>query len=64
MTKSDLITTLASRQAQFPYTDIEVAVNTMLLHMTDTLTEDKRIEIRGFGLFHARVNGRCNVKNL
>jgi integration host factor subunit beta len=33
------------------FKDIELAVNCMLTHMTNTLEEGERIEVRGFGSF-------------
>lgn len=58
MTKSDLIealfNSLARKQAQLAYKDIELAVKTMLEHMGRALAEGERIEIRGFGSFSLR----------
>lgn len=54
MTKSELIASLANRQTQLPDTYIDMAVNTLLEYMSEVLAEGKRIEIRGFGVFHIR----------
>lgn len=51
MTKSELIETLARRQTQLAYRDVELAVKTILEHMATTLSNGQRIEIRGFGSF-------------
>ncbi len=51
MTKSDLIESLARKQSQLGYRDVELAVRTMLEHMAGTLSSGERIEIRGFGSF-------------
>ena len=51
MTKSELIEFLARRQLQLTSKDIESAVKTILEHMTQTLSNGDRIEIRGFGSF-------------
>lgn len=51
MTKSELIEVLARRQAQLAYKDVELAVKTILEHMSGTLANGERIEIRGFGSF-------------
>jgi len=51
MTKSDLIESLARKQTQLGYRDVELAVKTMLEHMAQTLSAGERIEIRGFGSF-------------
>ena len=54
MNKSDLILMLARRQAQLPFSDVEITINTILKYMTDELSNHKRIEIRGFGVFSIR----------
>ena len=51
MTKSELIELIASRQAQLSAKDVELAVKTIIEHMSQTLSEGERIEIRGFGSF-------------
>ena len=51
MTKSELIEILARRQSQLAYKDVELAVKTILEHMSSTLSNGERIEIRGFGSF-------------
>jgi len=51
MTKSELIEKIGAAQEQLPLRDIEVAVKTMIEHMSQTLAQGRRIEIRGFGSF-------------
>ena len=51
MTKSELIELIASRQAQLSAKDVELAVKTIIEHMSQTLSVGERIEIRGFGSF-------------
>lgn len=51
MTKSELIERIAARQSQLSVKDIELAVKTILEHMSQTLATGERIEIRGFGSF-------------
>jgi integration host factor subunit beta len=51
MTKSELIELIASRQSQLSAKDVELAVKTILEHMSQTLSSGERIEIRGFGSF-------------
>jgi integration host factor subunit beta len=51
MTKSELIELIASRQTQLSAKDVELAVKTVLEHMSETLSSGERIEIRGFGSF-------------
>ena len=49
MTKSDLIERLVAGQTHLPPRDIETSVNAVLEHMSNSLVEGDRIEIRGFG---------------
>ncbi len=51
MTRTDLIEDLASGQNQIGERDVELAVKTMLEHMSAALASGERIEIRGFGSF-------------
>lgn len=51
MTKSELIELMAERQPQLSHKDIELAVKTMIEHMSQVLATGSRIEIRGFGSF-------------
>lgn len=51
MTKSELIERIAARQAQLLAKDVELAVKTIIEHMSQTLAQGHRIEIRGFGSF-------------
>ncbi|MEH6470762.1 MAG: integration host factor subunit beta [Halopseudomonas sp.] len=51
MTKSELIERLINRHEHLSVKDVELAVKTMLDHMTDSLSQGERIEIRGFGSF-------------
>lgn len=51
MTKSELIELIAANQTQLSAKDVELAVKTVLEHMSQTLASGERIEIRGFGSF-------------
>lgn len=51
MTKSELIERITAKQEQLPARDVELAVKTILDHMSDVLAQGERIEIRGFGSF-------------
>jgi integration host factor subunit beta len=51
VTKSELIEAIAARQAQLSSKDVELAVKTVLEHMSQALASGERIEIRGFGSF-------------
>lgn len=51
MTKSELIEKIALSQDQLPPKDVELAVKMILEKMTQSLVNNHRIEIRGFGSF-------------
>ena len=51
MTKSELIDAIAERQPHLANRDVEVAVKTLLEHMSEALADGGRIEVRGFGSF-------------
>ena len=51
MTKSELMETLAKKQSQLAFKDVELAVKTIIEQMTQALATGDRIEIRGFGSF-------------
>ena len=51
MRKSELIENLVDRFQDLPVRDVEVAVKSIIEHMTEALEEGDRIEIRGFGSF-------------
>lgn len=51
MTKSELIDLIARGQQHLPHRDVELAVKTVLEHMSEALASGERIEIRGFGSF-------------
>ena len=51
MTKSKLINLLAAKFSQLVHKDAELSVKSILDVMTESLKDNKRIEIRGFGSF-------------
>ena len=51
MTKSELIEAIALKQTQLSAKDVELAVKTIIEHMSESLSGGGRIEIRGFGSF-------------
>ena len=51
MTKSELIERIVSQQQQLSVIDVELAIKTIIEHMSQTLAKGERIEIRGFGSF-------------
>ncbi|HUU00519.1 MAG TPA: integration host factor subunit beta [Myxococcota bacterium] len=63
MTKSQLIETVATRLQSVSKKDIEVIVDTIFSCMTDSLTRDERIEIRGFGSFVSKERDSREGRN-
>ena len=51
MTKSELIERMTDSQEQLLVKDVELAVKSMLEHMSQVLASGERIEVRGFGSF-------------
>lgn len=51
MTKSELIEILARKNPQVSTSDVELAVKSIIEHMSYSLSSGERIEIRGFGSF-------------
>jgi len=51
MTRKELIDALYAKFPQLTQQDVEIAVKSILSRMESQLTEDGRIEIRGFGSF-------------
>ena len=51
MTKSELIESIASKQDKLTPVDVDLAIKMILEKMTQTLSVNERIEIRGFGSF-------------
>jgi integration host factor subunit beta len=54
MTRSELVSALATRQGHLPMTDVDLAVRSLLETMAEALASGRRIEIRGFGSFALR----------
>lgn len=50
MTKSELIEKISAKQ-QLSVKDVELAIKTIIEHMSQSLATGERIEIRGFGSF-------------
>lgn len=51
LTRSELIDRLSSRQDMLSVKDVELAVKVIIEHLSETLVDGGRIEIRGFGSF-------------
>ncbi len=51
MTKSELIELLIDQHSHLPVKEVEKSIKAMLEHMSESLANGERIEIRGFGSF-------------
>jgi integration host factor subunit beta len=56
ITKSDLVKALSKNQRYLAPKDVEVAVNSLINMLSDSLSSGERIEIRGFGSFNLRYH--------
>ncbi len=63
MTKSQLIEAVAGKLSSVSKKDVEIIVDTIFNSMTDALTRDERIEIRGFGSFVSKVREAREGRN-
>ncbi len=63
MTKSQLIEAVAGRLESISKKEVEVIVDTIFSCMTEALTRDERIEIRGFGSFVSKIRESREGRN-
>jgi len=63
VTKSQLIEAVASKLQNVSKKDVEIIVDTIFSSMTDALTRDERIEIRGFGSFVSKKRDAREGRN-
>ena len=63
MTKSELVELIASKQTQLSVKDVELAVKTIIEHMSQSLADGQRIEIRGFGSIGLRYRRPRSGRN-
>lgn len=63
MIKSEIIASLARKQAHIPEKDIALSVNHILEYMSTILGQGGRIEIRGFGSFCLHYRPPRNAHN-
>lgn len=63
MNKSELIKRMADKLDQLSSRDVDLAVQTILDTMADTLATGDRIEIRGFGTFSNHYRQPRLVRN-
>ena len=63
MTKSELITRLATDNPHLYQRDVERIVNTIFDEITTALSRGDRVELRGFGAFSVKARGARTGRN-
>ena len=63
MNKSDLVIKISRKHAQFKRVDIEEATDQLTGFISNALSRNNRIEIRGFGTFSTRKRGARLARN-
>lgn len=63
MTKSELVQKLSSKHQDLSVADLERLVNTVFDEITNALTENGRVELRGFGAFSVRQRAARKGRN-
>ena len=63
MIKSELIANLAAKMTHLPEKQVTDSINSILEMMSDALTNEQRIEVRGFGSFSLHHRPPRNAHN-
>ncbi len=63
MLKSEILQQLGSKYKNFKTEDIESIFDLFLKKITNSLKEDKNIELRGFGTISKKINKEKFVRN-
>ncbi len=63
MLKRELVTEVSEKLDDYYKQDVAQAVDIILEEITQALTEDRRVEIRGFGSFSVRTRKPRTTKN-
>jgi|TARA_E500000178_G_scaffold257331_1_gene253898 integration host factor subunit beta len=63
MQKSDLLEKLNTQNIIFTSSDSKIALDSLIDHLTNLLSEKQRIEIRGFGAFSVRERNPIRGRN-
>ncbi len=63
ITKSDLVKALSKNQRYLAPKDVEVAVNSLMNMLSNSLSSGERIEIRGFGSFNLHYHPSRSGRN-
>ncbi len=63
MTRSELIRKVNARRPHYRRDDIACAVQLIFEEIAETLAQNRRVELRGFGMFTTRVRAPHQAKN-
>ena len=63
MQKSDLLEQLTTQNTSFSTSDSKIALDSLIDHLSNLLSEKQRIEIRGFGAFSVRERNPIRGRN-
>jgi integration host factor subunit beta len=63
MIKSELVGRLAQRYPHLYHRDIERIVSTLLVEIAQALSDGRRVELRGFGVFSVKVRSSRTGRN-
>ena len=63
MVKSELIQRIASRNPHLYHRDIEKVVSAIFDEMVEAMRRGDRVELRGFGVFSAKLRGARTGRN-
>ena len=63
MQKSDLLEELSTQNTSFSASDSKIALDFLIDHLSNLLSEKQRIEIRGFGAFSIRERNPIRGRN-
>ena len=63
MNKSDLINNLSKKLYLFKEDDVEKSINIIIELISDSLSRNKRVEVRNFGTFSVRTRNQRISRN-
>ena len=63
MQKSDLLEKLTTQNTTFSSADSRIALDFLIDHLSNLLSEKQRIEVRGFGAFSVRERNPIRGRN-
>ena len=63
MQKSDLLEELSTQNISFSASDSKIALDFLIDHLSNLLSEKQRIEIRSFGAFSVRERSPIRARN-